>query len=168
MNDITTPWMDETDRCLVVATQAGLPLEPEPYAAVARATGIAPEEVMRRLRRMLDCGIIRRIGAVPNHYALGYRANGMSVWDVPDERAGELGRRIGALPFVSHCYRRVRHPGVWPYNLFAMVHGKTRGEVEEKVREIAAIVGDDSRDHAVLYSTRILKKAGVRLKDGDW
>jgi len=158
---------DSLDLRIVAATQAGLPLTPRPYHAVAECLGVAAEEVMARLRRMLAAGAIRRIGAVPNHYALGYRANGMSVWDVPDERAGELGRRIGALPFVSHCYQRVRHPGVWPYNLFAMLHGKTRDEVEAKVREIAAIVGDADRGHALLYSTRILKKTGLRLKDRD-
>jgi DNA-binding Lrp family transcriptional regulator len=112
---------------------------------------------------MIETGVVRRIGAVPNHYALGYRANGMSVWDVPDERVGALGRRIGALDFVSHCYHRPRHPPVWPYNLFAMVHGRTRDEVEAKVAEIAAILGDDCRTHTVLYSTRILKKTGLRL-----
>jgi DNA-binding Lrp family transcriptional regulator len=106
---------------------------------------------------------VRRIGAVPNHYALGYRANGMSVWDVPDERASELGRRVGALPFVSHCYRRPRHLPAWPYNLFAMVHGRGRDEVEDKVGRIAALLGPADRGHAVLYSTRILKKTGLRI-----
>jgi len=168
MNAPREPFLpDDLDLRIVSATQAGLPLTPRPYHAVAERLGVSADEVMARLRRMLAAGAIRRIGAVPNHYALGYRANGMSVWDVPDERAGELGRRIGALPFVSHCYQRVRHPGVWPYNLFAMLHGKTRDEVEAKVREIAAIVGDADRGHAVLYSTRILKKTGLRLKDND-
>jgi DNA-binding Lrp family transcriptional regulator len=167
MNDIATPWMDETDRRLVVATQAGLPLEPEPYAAVARAVGIAQAEVLQRLQRMLDCGWIRRIGAVPNHYALGFRANGMSVWDVDDARVDTLGARIGALRFVSHCYRRPRVPPDWRYNLFAMVHGRDREEVEAQVGAIAAVLGDACRAHEVLYSTRILKKTGVRLKDSD-
>ena len=89
---------------------------------------------MRRLRRMLDSGAIRRIGAVPNHYALGFRANGMSVWDVDDDRVDELGARVGALRFVSHCYRRPRVPPVWRYNLFAMVHGRDREEAAEKSR----------------------------------
>ena len=118
---------------------------------------------MRRMRRMLEAGIIRRIGAVPNHYTLGYRANGMSVWDVPDEDVGALGRRVGALAFVSHAYRRPRHLPLWPYNLFAMVHGRTRAEVEDKVAEIAGLLGPADRGHAVLYSTRILKKTGLRL-----
>ncbi len=155
--------LDAVDRAIVAATQAGLPLEPRPYRAVAAQVGVSEAEVMRRLRRMLAAGVVRRIAAVPNHYALGYRANGMSVWDVPDERASELGRRIGALDFVSHCYRRPRHRPHWPYNLFAMVHGRSRAEVEQKVAEIAGLLGPDDRGHAVLYSTRMLKKAGFRL-----
>jgi DNA-binding Lrp family transcriptional regulator len=87
----------------------------------------------------------------------------MSVWDLPDEQVTELGLRVGALPFVSHCYRRPRRPPEWPYNLFAMVHGRTQGEVEAQVTEIAALLGDAVRRHDVLYSTRILKKAGLRL-----
>ncbi len=155
--------LDETDRRLVHATQAGLPLVARPYHALAERLGLPPEEVMARLARMLAAGIIRRIGAVPNHYALGYTANGMTVWDVPDERARDLGRRVGALEFVSHCYLRPRRPPAWPYNLFAMVHGRTRAEVEEKVAAIARLLGEDDRGHAVLYSTRILKKTGLRI-----
>jgi DNA-binding Lrp family transcriptional regulator len=154
---------DNTDQAIVRATQAGLPRVPRPYHAVAEAVGVSAEEVMTRLRHMLDAGIIRRIGAVPNHYALGYRANGMSVWNVPDERVRALGTKIGALDAVSHCYHRPRHPPQWPYNLFAMLHGRDRAEVEAKVAEIARLLGDADRGHAVLYSTRILKKTGLRI-----
>ena len=160
-----TPVLDPVDRAIVMATQGGLPLVPQPYHAVGERIGVSGEEVIARFNRMLESGAVRRIGAVPNHYALGYTANGMSVWDVDDAEVGVLGRVIGALPFVTHCYERVRHPPLWPYNLFAMVHGRTRGEVEERVRHIAAILGDASRASAVLYSTRILKKTGLRLKE---
>lgn len=159
---IVTPF-DDIDRQIVKATQAGLPLSQRPYHVLARQLGLTASEVERRLRRMLDHGIIRRIGAVPNHYRLGYTANGMTVWDVPDERLAEMGPRIGALPFVTHCYHRPRFPPHWPYNLFAMVHGKDRGEVEAKAACIAQLLSDDNRGHAVLYSVRILKKNGIRL-----
>jgi len=155
--------LDATDRRLIVATQDGLPLCPRPYHALAETLGLPPEQVMACLRRMLDLGIIRRIGAVPNHYRLGFRANGMSVWDVADAAVAELGPRIGALDFVSHCYRRPRHLPVWPYNLFAMVHGRSRAEVEDKVNAIARDLGQAARAHDVLYSTRLLKKTGLRL-----
>ena len=155
--------LDATDRRLIVATQDGLPLCPRPYHALAETLGLPPEEVMVRLRRMLDTGIMRRLGAVLNHYRLGFRDNGMSVWDVADEAAAELGARIGALDFVSHCYRRPRHLPLWPYNLFAMVHGRSRAEVENKVGAIAQSLGPAVRAHDVLYSTRLLKKTGLRL-----
>jgi DNA-binding Lrp family transcriptional regulator len=157
------PTVDATDRRIILATQAGLPLVSRPYHALAEQLALPPEELMQRLRRMLELGIIRRIGAVPNHYAIGYRGNGMSVWDVADEDAETLGRRIGALDFVSHCYRRPRHLPLWPYNLFAMVHGRDRAEVDAKVARIAALLGGSIRGHAVLYSKRILKKTGLRL-----
>ena len=155
---------DAMDRAIVAATQAGLPLVPRPCHAIAAELGLDPAEVMRRLQRMLDTGAIRRIAAVPNHYALGYRANGMSVWDVDDAEVGEAGRGIGALAFVSHCYLRPRHPPLWPYNLFAMVHGRSRAEVEAHIAGIAAKLGGQQRAHDVLYSRRILKKTGLRLR----
>ena len=157
------PVIDATDRRIIQATQTGLPRVSRPYHVIAKQLGISADEVMARLRRMLEAGVIRRIGAVPNHYALGYRANGMSVWDVPEERIRELGRKIGALDFVSHSYHRPRHLPEWPYNLFAMVHGRDRAEVEAKVAQIAVLLGDADRGHAVLYSTRILKKTGLRI-----
>lgn len=155
--------MDAIDRNLVVATQGGLPLTPQPYHDIAAQLGIAPDEVMQRLLRMLENGAIRRIGVVPNHYALGYHANGMTVWDVADARMAELGRMVGALPFVSHCYRRPRHLPDWPYNLFAMVHGHDRSEVSAKAEQIAALLGDACQQHEILYSSRILKKSGLRF-----
>jgi len=155
--------IDQVDRRIIVATQSGLPVCAEPYARVGEIVGLPADEVMRRLQRMLDSGVIRRVGAVPNHYRLGYRANGMSVWDLPDARIGEYGRRVGALDFVSHCYHRPRRLPAWPYNLFAMVHGRTRDEVFAKVGEIARLLGDDDRGHEVLFSRRILKKTGLRL-----
>jgi DNA-binding Lrp family transcriptional regulator len=155
--------MDELDRAIILATQEGLPLVPQPYHAVALQVGSTPDEVMERLQHMLDSGVIRRIGAVPNHYALGYKANGMTVWDVADERIDEMGERIGQLESVSHCYQRPRHLPDWPYNFFAMVHGHDRAEVEQKARQIEEILGDACRGHEILYSTHILKKTGLRI-----
>lgn len=155
--------MDAIDRAIIVATQAGLPLVARPYHAVAEALQMDAAEVMARLRRMQASGVIRRLGVVPNHYAIGYRANGMSVWDVADEEVDQWGASVGALAFVSHCYCRPRRLPQWPYNLFAMVHGKSRDEVADKVATIASLLGAHARAHTVLYSTRILKKTGLRL-----
>lgn len=155
--------LDVVDRRLIVATQGGLPLVPRPYHVLADQLGLAADEVMARLQRLLDTGVIRRIGAVPNHYAIGYTANGMSVWDVPDERIDALGEQVGRLRFVTHCYHRPRALPLWSYNLFAMVHGRSREEVEAQVREIEALLGAECRAHDVLYSSRILKKTGLRI-----
>lgn len=155
--------IDGLDRSIIVATQAGLPLVPRPYHTLAEQLGVSADTVMQRIRGMQEAGIIRRIGAVPNHYALGYSANGMSVWDVADDKVDTLGEQVGTLDFVTHCYRRPRHAPAWPYNLFAMVHGRDRAEVEAKVETIAALLGSTCRAADVLYSSRILKKTGLRI-----
>jgi siroheme decarboxylase len=163
MDMATAPTLDDLDHTIVRATQAGLPTVADPYGEVARQVGAPAREVMRRLQRMLDLGVIRRIAAVPNHYAIGYVANGMSVWDVDDAQVEELGNALARSGLVSHCYLRRRHPPQWPYNLFAMVHGRDRAEVEAKLRTIAGLLGNAVRAHDVLYSSRILKKTGLRL-----
>jgi DNA-binding Lrp family transcriptional regulator len=159
-----TTAQEALDEHLVRATQGGLPLVPEPYAAVAATLGVPEAQVIERLDAMLADRRLRRIGVVPNHYALGYKANGMSVWDVDDAQVDALGSRVGALPFVSHCYRRPRRLPDWRYNLFAMVHARTREEVQPKLDEIRLLLGAALRADDVLYSTRILKKTGLRLR----
>lgn len=156
--------IDAKDREIIEALQGGLPLVPAPYAQVAADLGMDEGALLLRLSDLKSRGVIRRIAAAPNHYKLGMTSNGMTVWDVEDDRVTELGTRIGALPFVTHCYERPRALPDWPYNLFAMVHGTDRDEVEEKRAEIAAILGDACRAKDILYSTRILKKTGLRLK----
>jgi siroheme decarboxylase len=156
--------LDIIDRRIIAATQAGLPLTAQPYQTVAEHLGITADEVIARMTNMKSIGIIRRIGAVPNHYKLGYLFNGMSVWDVPDTQIDALGEKIGLLDFVSHCYHRPRHLPEWPYNLFAMVHGKTRHAVEKDIQIIADLLGADNRGSDILYSTQILKKTGFRQR----
>lgn len=157
--------LDEFDRRLVAATQSGLPLVPRPYEALGAMLGTSGAAVRQRLAQWLDQGLVRRIGAVPNHYRLGFTANGMTVWDVDDESVDSLGERVGALPFVSHCYRRPRHRPDWPFNLFAMLHGHSRTEVERQRDAVRAVLGAACRSDEVLYSTAILKKTGLRIKD---
>jgi siroheme decarboxylase len=155
--------VDALDRQLIAATQSGLPLVPEPYEALGAILGVSAQEVQQRLAAMLERGLIRRIGAVANHYRLGYTANGMTVWDVDDARVDELGERVGTLPGVSHCYRRPRALPAWPYNLFVMLHGRSREDVERQAEGVAAVLGTACRGHDILYSTQVLKKTGLRL-----
>ena len=156
--------LDAFDRALIAAVQSGLPLVARPYEAVGAMLGVDGERVRTRLAAMLDEGLVRRIGAVPNHYRLGFTANGMSVWDVADDQVDALARQVAQLTGVSHCYRRTRHLPRWPYNLFAMLHGRSREEVQRQADVVAALLGPACRAHDILYSTEILKKTGLRLK----
>ena len=155
--------LTDEERMVLAAIQDGLPLEPEPYRVVGERTGLGEERVMALIRAMLADGKINRIGAVPNHYALGITANGMSVWDVPDQIASEVGRRLGERGEITHCYRRPRRPG-WPYNLFGMVHARSRDDVIATVERIARDLDLARYPHDVLFSTRLLKKRGTRVR----
>jgi len=165
--DATTITPEERD--LVVEIQGGLPITETPYADVAAAIDADPEWVRATIKRFELEGKVRRVGLVPNHYALGYSENGMTVWNVPDELVDEVGPAIAEFEFVTHCYRRPRHEGVWPYNFFAMTHGRSEEESDariEEVRERMAEHWDVSEDDwDSLFSTRILKKTGIRLAE---
>ena len=155
--------LDELDQSLVTATQGGLPLVAAPYAEIARELGQTSATILDRLAALLAQGAIRRIGAVPNHYRLGLRGNGMTVWDIEDEAVDRLGAAIGALEGVSHCYRRPRRLPLWPYNLFAMLHGRDRAEVLAAAARVQALVAGQCRGHEVLFSAALLKKTGLRF-----
>lgn len=161
----TSEPLSQLDRDLIVATQAGLPLVSDPWAELGQRLGVSADEVLCRFQRLKERGVLRRIAAVPNHYRLGYRFNGMTVWDVADEDVRNLGQKVGELDFVSHCYRRPRHLPDWPYNLFAMVHGRSREAVEEQAERIRELLGEACAEHTILYSSAILKKTGLRLRE---
>lgn len=153
---------DSLQRDIVAALQSGLPVARYPYKQIAQQLGIDEQQLLERMQAMQDDGLIRRVGLVPNHYALGYLFNLMVVWDIDDEVVDTVGAAIGDLDFVSHCYRRPRLPG-WPYNLFVMVHGKTSDEVDAKIERVREQLGAGYRGHSALKSTKILKKTGLRL-----
>ena len=155
--------LTDEERRVLAAIQDGLPLVREPYRLVAEQLGLPEQRVLDAITSMLEQRKIKRIGAVPNHYALGITANGMSVWDVPDDRVAEIGRRLGDREEITHCYRRPRHPG-WPYNLFGMVHGRSRDDVLAAVERIARELNIARYPRDVLFSTRMLKKRGTRVR----
>lgn len=165
------------ERQYILLTQKGLPIIEKPYHWLANELNISVDEVLKMTADMKERGIIRRIAAVPNHYKLGYAFNGMTVWDVKDEHVARIGKIVGQLPFVSHCYRRPRHLPRWNYNLFAMVHGKTELEVQQyrmQIKELLKSALEDRNNdidqqvtfqsNDMLTSTQILKKTGLRLK----
>ena len=149
-------------RRLVELTQSGLPLVDNPWAWIGQRLNLDEDAVLALLRQLQSDGAIRRIAAVPNHYRLGYRHNGMTVWDVDDSHLPHLGPLLGSQPFVSHCYRRPRREG-WHYNLFAMVHGRSAEAIDAYRADIRALLGDACRADEMLVSSRILKKTGLRV-----
>ena len=156
------PTLDERDYALIAAIQDGLPLVARPYAVIAAAIGITEDAVLSRLERLLDADIIKRFGIVVRHHELGYRANAMVVWNIPDERVEEFGRCIGASGLVNLCYQRPRRLPEWPYNLFCMIHGKDRDAVLERLEQVRDQCGLASFDYAVLFSKQRFKQTGAR------
>ena len=130
------------ERQYVLATQKGLPIVERPYDVIAKKLNISVEDVLTLTKNLQQRGIIRRIAAVPNHYKLGYKFNGMTVWDVEDEHIQAFGQKVGKLPFVSHCYERPRHLPHWNYNLFAIVHGKNQQEIQKYRSQIKEMLND--------------------------
>jgi len=150
------PHLRDRDIALIRALQAPLPLVVRPYLEIAKQAGMTEDEVISQLRAWLASGLIRRFGARVKHHAIGYTANGMSVWDVPADHVEFAGRYIASLPEVSHCYTRPRMPQ-WPYNLYAMIHGTHEEQVLALARQLAQRLNIQRWE--VLFSTRELKKS---------
>jgi len=162
MNHAPPPVADPLDLELVCAIQDGLPLVPRPYAEVGAMLGMDESEVTSRLARLIESGDIRRLGVVVRHRQLGYRANAMVVWDVPDDRIDEIGPLIGRQPFVNLCYQRPRRLPRWPYNLFCMLHGRTREGVLNNLAQMIEQCGLQDIPHQILFSRTQFKQRGAR------
>jgi siroheme decarboxylase len=154
--------LNVSDLALLEALARGLPLVPRPYAALGAPLGLEEEQVIARIWALLDAGFVKRLGVVVRHRELGYRANAMVVWDVPDDRVSDVGRCMATLPFVTLCYRRPRRPPDWPYNLFCMIHGRERRRVEAQVDTLAAALDLADVPRAVLFSARCFRQRGAR------
>lgn len=150
------------DAALIRAIQDGLPLVERPFALIGERLGLDERTVIERIERLLADGAIKRFGVVVRHQELGYRANGMVVWDIPDARVDQLGDCIGRMPFVTLCYRRPRRLPDWPYNLFSMIHGRDRASVLARVEQIKQNLGLHRVEAAVLFSGRRYKQRGAR------
>jgi siroheme decarboxylase len=152
---------DERDKRMIEILQRDLPVEPRPFDAWAAEAGVRPEELLEAAQRFRERSYMRRFAAVLNHRRAGFGANGMAVWDVPEDRLEEIGPRMAAFKAVSHCYRRPTYPD-WPYSIFTMVHARSKEACEDAIAAIAEETGiTDPRRRAVLYSTYEFKK--IRL-----
>lgn len=156
--------LSDRDYRLIEAIQDGLPLSSRPYADIGARLQMDEQAVIERIAALQEEGIIKRMGIVVRHHELGYTANAMVVWDVPDERLEEIGEQLGAQPCVTLCYQRPRRLPEWPYNLFCMIHGRDRGRVLEIIDEM--IASHDLREipHKVLFSGRRFKQRGARYQ----
>ncbi len=153
--------MDELDYRLLALFQQGLPVCSRPYAQLGRDLSITESEVIDRLRKLKQTGVIKRFAVIVNHRRLGYRANAMIVWDVPDEQVALLGRKISRADFVSLCYQRPRHAEVWPYNLYCMIHGKNRDIVLQQLEQLKQEFQLQHYDYQILFSKRCFKQRGA-------
>lgn len=153
--------IDAIDYRLIAAVQAGLPIAARPYAAIGEKLAIAEQEVIERLARLKSLGLIKRWGVVVKHRQLGYRANAMIVMNVPDARVGEIGALISQQPCVNLCYQRPRQGEVWPYNLYCMIHGKSREVVLEQWAELRHACQLTDYAYEILFSRRCFKQRGA-------
>lgn len=153
--------LDDADRRLLAAVQHGLPVSPHPYAEIGARAGLGEAEVIARLERLKRAGVIKRFGVVVRHHECGYGANAMVVWDVPDHEVDALGRCLAGFDFVTLCYRRPRQPPAWRYNLYCMIHGRTREEVLAHLEWMVNRCGLQHLPHEVLFSVRRFKQCGA-------
>ena len=154
--------LEERERRILAALETGLALEPRPYAFLARSAGCSEAEAIGCVARWLDEGLVRRLGLIVRHHELGYGANAMAVWDVPDEQVDALGAAAARESCVTLCYRRQRALPAWPYSLFCMVHAKDRPEARAAIERLRAHCLLDGYSHEVLYSARRFKQRGAR------
>lgn len=151
--------LSDRERALVRVLQEDIPISPHPFAEIGEAVGMSDAEVLEKVREWQADGTIRRFGAMVRHQKLGYKANAMSAWDVPDERTEEVGGIFAAASEVSHCYQRPRAAG-WDFNVFAMIHGASEEECQRVAEGLAQRVG--LNDFALLFSSREFKKVSMK------
>jgi DNA-binding Lrp family transcriptional regulator len=155
-----------SDSALLAAMQDGLPLVPRPYAAVGQAVGISGDDVIDRIAHLAAAGVVSRFGCVVRHRALGYAANAMVVWDVPDALVDAAAGTFVGNPRVTLCYRRPRRMPDWPFNLFCMVHAKTRPDANAVIDELNRTAHTAANAQAVLFSARCFKQRGALFSEG--
>jgi len=152
-------YINEIDKKIIIALQEDLPLSPEPFKEIAQSLEISEDILLEKIQYFLDSGIMRRFGAALRHHQVGYKFNAMVVWKIPSNCSKEAGHKMAKFPEVSHCYERPTYPD-WPYNMFTMIHGKSREECFEIAKKIALEVGFS--DCQLLFSSKELKKVSMK------
>jgi DNA-binding Lrp family transcriptional regulator len=156
--------LDDLDYRLIAEIQGGLPICSHPYAEIGERIGLDEQEVIGRIEQMQENGIIKRMGIVVRHHELGYTANAMVVWDVPDEQLDEIGDKLGSQECITLCYQRPRRLPDWPYNLFCMIHGKQKTPVLEYIDSLVEQLNLGHIPHKVLFSGQRFKQRGAKYQ----
>lgn len=151
---------DALDRQLIVAIQNGLPVTSRPYLAIAQQLAITEQEVISRLSQLKQHGLIKRFGVIVHHRKLGYQANAMVVWNIPDEAVDTIGLKMSQEKFINLCYQRPRREN-WAYNLYCMIHGKNRDTVLAQLQYLIETHTLSKFDYQVLFSRRCFKQRGA-------
>lgn len=150
---------DTKDQLLLAAIQQGLTITTRPYRVLGELVGLSENEVIERLHRLNQTGIIKRLGLIVKHRQLGYHANAMVVWDIPDEKIQGFGKKISTFEFVNLCYRRPRMD-TWPYNLYCMIHGKNKESVIANIARLEESC-EINYPREILFSRRCFKQRGA-------
>lgn len=153
--------IDPEDLQLIVAIQEGLPIVSRPYALIAEQLGLDEMEVIKRLSRLKQQGLIKRLGVIVKHRQLGYVSNAMVVFDMPDQLVQQKGQQISELAFINLCYLRPRQGEQWPYNLFCMIHGKSKQLVLQQLSQLIQSCTLEGFPHDILFSSRCFKQRGA-------
>jgi DNA-binding Lrp family transcriptional regulator len=167
MRTPSRPALSQADRRLIAALQGGLALDAHPYRELARASDMPEAAVLRRLQDWIEDGVVRRFGLILRHRELGYQANAMVVWDVPDAAAGGIGRALAQQTGVTLCYRRRRAQPHWPFNLYCMIHGRERQEVLGRLQALCEACGLERYPSRVLFSRTRFKQRGAHYVQGN-
>lgn len=149
-------FMTEQERRIVKALDEPLPVTAEPYAEVAKRAGVSQEALLATLRAWKKSGVLRRFGARVKHHQLGFTANGMSVWRMPQDKINLAAAEVARMPEISHCYERRTRPA-WDYNFYAMIHGKSEDAVRAVADELSRRTGVG--DYDILFSVKEFKKS---------
>lgn len=149
------------DLQLIVAMQNGLPLVSRPYAEIGQSLGLSEQQVIQRLQHLKQQGLIKRLGVIVKHKKLGYQANAMVVFNIPDTLVHDIGQKISQFNFINLCYRRPRHEPIWQYNLFCMIHGKSRHIVLQQLEQLIQRCALSNYAHDILFSQHCFKQRGA-------
>ena len=148
----------EDDKDFIRELQKDMEIIDEPFVKAANNLGITEDELFSKMKHYESLGVLRRFAAILRHRQVGFTANGMIVWKVPEDRITSVGETLGSFPQVSHCYERPTYDD-WPYNVFSMIHCKTHDEAYEVAKTIQDQI--DVNEYKILFSSREFKKTRV-------